>query len=180
MTHTGYAKPQMFDILEALVTTARRPLLGNHQLSSCKLQPALRSSETPHSVWVPDFSMGSAPLSASIIETCKQDSRLTAPRPQVFATSRQVIMTLHDDLRVYSTPLALPGSHLQSFPEKRSSSVFRLIDSFTVTYLPRFPFHRNLRSQQHYHRGFPFRRFSFDEPLTFLQKPASVLGLGRS
>lgn len=47
-------------------------------------------------------------------------------------------------LRVYSTPLALPGLSLQSLPAERYLTVIQLTCSFTVTCLSRVPSRMNL------------------------------------
>lgn len=154
-------------------------IFSNHSLSSFRFSPTARFSEIFRSVWDPEVSWGFFPFSAVIVITCEQDSRLTAARSQVFSTSQQVFYVIAD-LQVYSTLLALLGSSLQSIPVKRSIIVIQLPYSFTVTCLARFPFRNNLRSHAFCHWGFPCQRLDSCGPLAFLQKPASVLDLGRS
>lgn len=121
--------------------------------------------------------MDFVPLSAVTDKTCKQDYP-SYRFPSVRFSQPLDRSDVYIDLRVYSTPQALPGSGLQSFPEKRSSIVIRLIDSYTVTCLSRLPFCRNLHSHLHHRRGFPFRRFSSDKPLTPIKKSGFRLRLG--
>jgi len=88
MTRIGYAKPQAFIIAFEALTQPPSIGLRFYFLSSSRLRSTARYCPFLHRLGTGTF-LGFAPFSAITDRRAGWGSTLTAPRPQVFATSRQ-------------------------------------------------------------------------------------------